>query len=441
MKKYVELVNGLDIITNIDIINDIDNILNDYLCKIDELQYNIGLEDIIGAAYVYAEIYEYIIDKERWNNIIKTQFIRLKEYMEQEELVNGIALFGGVSEIGLAIYLYSKKTGQYINFWMQINEIILDNIIKLVEEYNKRVNNLQICYYDCISGLSGILNYLIEVSEEIDANKFIIEEVLGYLIKVTENKQIKGKIVPGWHIRRENQIREEEKLKFENGNFDFGLSHGIAGPLAAMSLAYQKGYRVKGQKEAIIYIVEEYIKLATRTKDCTLWQGQYSFESYLDSNQNCSVQPNRMSWCYGPIGILRALKLAGIALDSQKLIGRVQNNIYQIAAMTSKDYLLMSPIICHGYAGLMTFLVIEYKEQENYILKDKINELTKIIIEKYNSNFKFGFMHTETYYQNGALLKNELFGNDFLYGASGIILSLISLLKEHTCWEIHLLAK
>lgn len=441
MKKNVELVNESNIIRDLSIINQINNILNDYLYKIEELQYSIKIEDIIGAAYVYAEIYEYVVDKEQWNNIIKRQFIRLKECIEQGELMNGMALFGGLCEAGLAVYLYSKKTGHYINFWKEIHEIILDDTVKLVEEYRQKINNLQISHYDCITGLSGILNYLIHTGAECDDNKAIIEDVLGYLLKITERKLVNGKIVPGWHIRRENQIREDEKVRFKNGNFDFGISHGIAGPLAVLSMAYQKGYCIEGQKEAILSIVEEYERLSLNFKDCTLWQGQYSFESYLQSQQDPIVNYNRMSWCYGSIGILRAIKLAGLALDSQELIEWEQKNIFKIAAMLSKDYLLNSPIICHGYAGLMALLTIEYKEHANHIIKEKINELANIIEKKYNSNFMFGFEHTEIYYQNGKCLKNEMYGNEFLYGASGIILSLISLIKLDTYWEIHLLAK
>lgn len=441
MKKNVELVNESNIIMDLGIINQINNIMNDYLYKIEELQYSIKIEDIIGAVYVYAEIYEYVVNKEQWNNIIRGQFIRLKECIEQGELMNGLALFGGLCEAGLAVYLYSKKTGHYINFWKEIHVIILDDTVKLVEEYRKKINNLQICHYDCITGLSGILNYFIHTSAERDDHKAIIKDVLGYLLKITERKLVNGKIVPGWHIRRENQIREDEKVRFKNGNFDFGISHGIAGPLAVMSMAYQKGYRIEGQKEAILSIVEEYERLSLHFKDYTLWQGQYSFENYLQSQQDPIMNSNRMSWCYGSIGILRSIKLAGFTLESQELIEWEQKNIYKIAAMLSKDYLLNSPIICHGYAGLMTLLTIEYKEHANHVLKEKINELANIIVKKYNSKFMFGFEHTEIYYQNGRCMENEMYGNDFLYGASGIILSLISLIKLDTYWEIHLLAK
>ena len=426
---------------NLEVMDQIDNIINEYLYKIEVLQNNIKIEDIIGAVYVYAEIYEYFVDKKKWNNIINIQFIRLKECIEEGELLNGMALFGGLCEVGLAVYLYSRKTGHYIHFWKKINEIILETTIKIVEEYLQQMNHLLIYQYDCVRGLSGILNYLIHTDAENNDNKVIIEDVLGYLIKITERKFVDGKIVPGWHIKHENQIREDEKSRFKNGNFDFGVAHGIAGPLAAMSMAYQKGYCIEGQKKAILSIVEEYEKLALRFKDCTFWQGQYSFEDYLQSTQDTFVYKNKMSWCYGPIGILRAIKLAGFALDSQELIEREQNNICKIAAMPSKDYFLDSPIICHGYAGLMSLFTIEYKEQANNVLKEKINELADNIMKEYNSNFMFGFKHTETFYQSGKTLINELFGNEFLYGASGIILSLISLIKVDTYWEIHLLTK
>lgn len=441
MKKKIKVLNECSIITNPELIEQINAILNEYLYKIEELQNSIKIEDIVGALYVYAELYEYLIDKEKWNTIIRNQFIRLKECIEEDNLLNGMALFGGLCEVGLAIYLYSKKTGHYNHFWEKINEIILETTAKIVKEYSKNMDDLLIYQYDCVRGLSGILNYILYVDSGNDENKIIIEDVLRYLIKITKRKLVNGKKVPGWHIKNENQIREDEKIRFQNGNFDFGVAHGIAGPLAVMSIAYQKGYCIRGQKEAILTIIEEYERLALRFKDCTFWQGQYSFEDYLQSNQDNLVHKNKMSWCYGPIGILRALKLAGAALGSQQMEERGQKNIYVIAEMLSKDYCLDSPIICHGYAGLMTLFTIEYKECANRLLKEKINELADKIVKEYSSDFKFGFKHIETFYQDGQAFTNELFGNEFLYGASGIILSLISLIKADTNWEIHLLAK
>lgn len=439
MIQNVKLENELDIITNEKIIGQIQNILNEYLNKIETMQDNMKIDDIIGAVYVYSEIYDNLVEKEKWNNIIKKQFIRIKECIEEDGLLNGMALFGGLCDVGLAVYHYSKKTGHYLNFWNKINDIILDTTVIIVNECYQKIEDLFIHQYDCIRGLSGILNYLIHV-ECID-NKEVIEDVLGYLIKLSENKLINGKIVPGWHIKNENQIHKNEKLKFKNGNFDFGVAHGIAGPLSVMSLACKMGYCIDGQKEAILSIVEEYERLATHFNNCTFWRGQYSFEDYLQSNQDTILYKNKMSWCYGSIGILRSLKLAGVALDCQGLVEQEQNNIYQIGRMKFGDYFLNSPIICHGYAGLMALFVIEFKEKDSHILKEKINELAENIVKSYNTNYIFGFKNTETLNQSANVKKIESFGNEFLYGASGVILSLISLLKADTIWEIHLLAK
>lgn len=211
--------------------------------------------------------------------------------------------------------------------------------------------------------------------------------------------------------------------------------------LAALSLACLVGYCVDGQKEAILSIVEEYKILASYEQGYALWPGQYSFESYLSGDKSFLNNDNRMSWCYGSIGILRVLKLAAKALDNQEMLDWNKKQIDIIANLPTNKYLLVSPTICHGYAGRMALLALEFKEFPRQTLKTKIIELADIIIAAYKFPLQFGYENTETVYSNGILEETYSYGNGFLDGAAGCLLALISLLKENTNWEIHLLAK
>lgn len=420
-------------------IKKIEDIIDDYYTKLERLGSSMEIREIISAIYVYAETYEFLTEQNKWDHLIKEQLARVKESLEQGETGNGLALFGGLCDIGLAIYLFYKKTGNYLRFWQSINTLIVDCLKSLVIQYSKDMVSLKMQHYDCITGLSGVLNYLIHTDNK--ENIAVIESILQYLVNITNKKYINGQWVLGWHINRENQFRPDEREKYINGNFNFGMSHGIAGPLAVLSIAYIGGYQVKGQREAIVTITEEYRKLASYDRGYVLWPGQYSFENYILGKRTFVDNDNRMSWCYGTIGILRALKLAGMALDCSGLLAWHKRQIHNIACMDLEGYLLQSPTICHGYAGLMALFVLEYKECQETAIKTKIHELLNCILNAYHHEFPFGFKNIETVYQDGKFHKTEAYGNFFLDGAAGIILALVSLVKDTTEWETHLLGK
>ena len=49
-----------------------------------------------------------------------------------------------------------------------------------------------------------------------------------------------------------------EKKEFPNGNFNFGMSHGMVAPLTALSKAYARGYNDIEVKDAIVRLKKFY---------------------------------------------------------------------------------------------------------------------------------------------------------------------------------------
>jgi len=438
-ERVIKISDKKDLIISLNLFDDVEKILNDYYHKLECLKDEMDINDIIAAVFIFAETYEYIIDKNKWNNIILHELTFVRDRINEESLGSGLALFGGLSELGLAIYILNKNTGYYTKLLKALNQIITNSLSDVIEQYIQEIPNLKMQYYDCITGISGIAAYLIHIEDK--SNIPIIEKLLSYLVELTKKRNVDGNIVLGWHITSENQFRPDEKIRYPKGNFNFGLSHGVAGPLAVLSLAYKKGIHVNGHKQAISDIIEEYRLLAAYNSGCVYWPGQYSYENYLLNSKDFLMNDNRMSWCYGSIGILRALKLGAEAINDNDLLKWVTDNVSQIAQMSIDKYIFMSPTICHGYAGLLSLLTIEYRESNNQLLENRINELAKLIIDSYDKSLKYGFVNIDEDFINGSFQIIKTYNNSFLNGAAGILLSLISLLKKETMWEIHLLMK
>lgn len=71
------------------------------------------------------------------------------------------------------------------------------------------------------------------------------------MIALTNTHEYKGNEVIGFHITNEEQFREDEKEDYPDGNFNFGISHGMLGPLISLTKAHKLGYNTTGINHAI----------------------------------------------------------------------------------------------------------------------------------------------------------------------------------------------
>lgn len=414
-------------------------IINNYLKKLTNNNIDENTNEILKCITVISEIYDYLPEKDKWDEYLYILMNKLKNQMTNGIYINQLYMYGGLSDVGLTIYLLNKNTGNYSKFLNTINSLIIESLPKMLDEFNKSINNITMLHYDIVSGISGIVRYLLNFAYQPQVLK-IIKDSLTYLIKITKNITINGYEVPGWYISGKNQYRDDEKETYKNGNFNYGLSHGVAGILGILSLCYKQNVIVIGQKEAIEKIVNQYEHLNVfNGENIPFWPGQYSFEDYIKNNLDMSMVVHRMSWCYGSIGILRALKLSAIALNNQSLKEWVSNKIHLISKMDIQDYDLESPTLCHGYSGLMLSLITEYKETRNPDLLPGINNLLQKVLDSYEKDSSYGFINIDKFMKNGKLIIQKTDDNSFLTGSSGVILALISTFKRVVYFDEQLL--
>ena len=202
--------------------------------------------------------------------------------------------------------------------------------------------------FDTIRGLAGRGAYLLHH----DPGSAALRAVLRALVRLTHPVMIEGEALPGWWTLTgpTGQVEDE----FPGGHGNFGLAHGICGPLALLAQALRRGITVDGQREAVQTIC--------------LWLDSWRIDTpgghrwpYMITRDEARTRPNqvrhsgatrRPSWCYGTVGIARALHLAALALDDEARRRSAEDTLISAVTDPAQDALVSDASLCHGYAGL-----------------------------------------------------------------------------------------
>ncbi len=415
----------------------VNNIIEHFLSR---LEYDIknnkcNDEGLTGYLIIIGELIELMSEQSKWLEYSYKIMEGLKKTI-QDGKVKTIGAFGGFTDILFAVKLFNSKTGYYNRFLKTVENLTLEIAKDYIKRCQVNISNLRDYHYDLVSGLTGVGMYLLWDEDINNRKEEVLKSILDYFVCLCRDNLYQGSIVPGWHIKYENQTREIDCENFSNGNLNFGMAHGILGPLLVLSEAYKKRIIVEGQTEAIKKILDVYMRFKILGIDGVYnWPSQLRIEDFIDNNCIDRVRQPRASWCYGNTGISRALYLVSKNVGDDELLHFSINNLLHIANLDNKKYLLESPIICHGYAGVLAILNLLYREMGHPVLKNKIHELIAEIIKLYDDNFSYGFMNCGTVDKDGIKVKEYIEFFDMLNGATGVVLALISVMKKKTIWE------
>lgn len=407
-----------------DIVLRIETIIEGYLEKIKYLDIDkIKYADAIGMLTVIVEIYPLINDKNFWNEF----GYKLMEIIRECILTGNIQSVGlcqGLSNIGVIIKRYSDCTGFYKRF-LQKFQLFFRNVVDhhLCNVQEHCVNTRD---FDVISGFSGVLHYLLEYN---DYDEELVQKIVLYLCSITDYKTYENAKIPGWYIDGYHQMTDEDTICFPDGQINFGFAHGISGVLSALIKAAKKGVCVNRINVAIDIIVSELEKVQRYDEN-----GLLCFPGMLDVNDYIKgkfISVNkRMSWCYGSVAILYALYNAYEYKNDDIACQKIEIEFVKIINVGVQNWKLESPILCHGYAGTAHIFLLMYKKCNNFKMKKVCEELLNNIIKCYNSKYTYGFKDILYKDIQGRFEKVYEDKNTFLEGAPGIIIELLSYIKE-----------
>ncbi|PFA61905.1 lanthionine synthetase C family protein [Bacillus sp. AFS015896] len=359
------------------------------------------------------------------------------EYMKaiqkslNEDTITSLSLWGGISGIIMGANGLSKGGTRYQNMINTLHTFFLNNYSNLLEESFAQINDgVSMKNYDAIQGWSGIGRYLLEFQENPKIKQALLE-VLEYLVKVSEHKYINGQYVPGWYIPVDKLLLDSDKFSYPQGNFNCGLSHGIPGVLALLSLTQKKGIEVPGQVQAIENIAKWLLKWTAYDEYGVYWPNCISWEEHVNGVLK-GKSTHRDGWCYGSPGVARSLWLAADALGKGHWKEKAIESYIATFKRPSSTRLLDSPTFCHGIAGLLYMTQCMWVDTGVKELKKLRDELVEEVISLYDSTAPLGYY--DCIHENNQIRYVTKVG--LLEGTTGIVLSLLSTIQtERPDWD------
>lgn len=404
------------------------------IVKIIENYFKVYLEGKLEPRYyldfllVLIEAYPMLEEKEKWEEIGYRLCLEIKKDIER----NGISenLIGMIGGFGYQVFLvehYKNITGHIQGFAKTLRELLLEYAYNRAKRYLEESKPTNMKDYDLLYGLSGNVYYLLDFEWDIQ-NKCKINLILEYLINLTRYHKYNDNYVINFHIAREEQFRLDEKETFPDGNFNFGISHGMLGPLIALSKAYNLGYSILGIQNAIDELFSIYGIFKKYNKGIPIWPTQLQYKDFINKSFTYDIRELRTSWCYGNIGIAMGLYKAAKYMNNQISMDMYKNDLKKILKQELEEYNLDASILCHGYSSIFAIQLAAYRStNDKEFLMNKEQNLNKILseclddVEPENIDV---FLHT--------IFKGDM---SMLQGAAGVVLSVLSLFKDNMIYE------
>ncbi|MFE4664626.1 lanthionine synthetase C family protein [Streptomyces sp. NPDC056716] len=203
--------------------------------------------------------------------------------------------------------------------------------------------------YDTIKGLTGIGRILLAAHHrgqhaEAEPGLTAALSALTHMILTPHGKR------PGWWIPADLHPSTVEVPA--TGAATTGLAHGIAGPLALLSIAHHAGHTVPGQTDAI-HTAAQWL-LTRQTPDHT-WPPHISAKT-LDNPATrtpSTAEGRTTAWCYGTPGIATALTHAALTTGHRPFRRTAEHAMNALAARPPSQWDTEGSALCHGSAGVL----------------------------------------------------------------------------------------
>lgn len=196
--------------------------------------------------------------------------------------------------------------------------------------------------FDLFYGLTGLGALLLRRSPGSD----VLAGVLRYVISLIKPHRHDDIDLPGWWVAH----NPDEILPTPGGHANLGMAHGAAGLLALLSLATIQGCTVDEQHEAITDLTDWFDRWRQDGPDGPWWP-EWLTRDDLATGRASRSRAGRPSWCYGTVGISRALQLAAIATHDSRRQEAAEHALAGSLTDAQLDQ-VTDPGLCHGIAGI-----------------------------------------------------------------------------------------
>ncbi|MHB6905631.1 lanthionine synthetase C family protein [Streptomyces sp. DB-54] len=258
-------------------------------------------------------------------------------------------IFKGPGALACAVLVAHRATGGYVSALQRLDAYQRDLVRTALPDVPDGPLTT-IGHYEVVRGMTGVGRYLLARADTCTDE---LTAVLGYLTRLAlgDVAHPQGHRVPRWWALDAPRIGAEATLP--GGHLNLGLSHGVAGPLALLSLAWQQGVRLPGQRDAIASAADLLTRWAVRDAHGVYWPGHLSLAQWLAGPEAYAEPAGWPSWCYGAPGVSRALQLAGRALGRPDWTALAAASVERLLALPLDQWGVTDHALCHGWAGAL----------------------------------------------------------------------------------------
>lgn len=328
-------------------------------------------------------------------------------------------LYIGPGALGFAAARAARKPGEYGGLLTTVDEQLATWVRRRLEPEWERIAagraGTAFSAYDVVTGVTGVGRHLLGRDDQ------AAREILRYLVTLT--KPVGD--LPGWWVGHSPTMGDSD------GHANAGLAHGIAGPLALLSVAWRAGVRVPGQDEAIDRIVRWLLDWSDTDEHGRYWPDGLSRADLRE--RPAVLAPARSAWCYGTPGVATALDLAGAALELPQWRATALDAVLAMLRRPLHSHGVVDAGLCHGWGGLLHLTSRMGRESGSTELLAAADRLAARVIESYDPVRPFGFQAA------AGDSRDDVAG--FMEGAAGVALALHGWLTAPASgWDAALLA-
>jgi hypothetical protein len=328
-----------------------------------------------------------------------------------------LGLYGGPAAFAFAAHCAGTATGDFAGLSGQLDRLVLAQASAVVTAVSATVRASQPVglwnRYDVVNGASGLGRLLLarHTSTGSVATHAALNAILVNMASVATMEHVDGAMnSPWWTV---NPVRTWPEGQ---GHVNLGLAHGIPGPLVLLALAWQAGVRVPRHEAAIERVIETLLLFRHDDRFGPYWPHAVT----VDVDGSPMFAPpirTRDAWCYGALGVARAIHLAGRALARPEWTELGLAAARAVVQSTGHEHVTEFSL-CHGWAGLLRITERLAAESGDPVLSDAIDVLAERVLDGFDPASPFGYRYGATRDQVG------IDRPGFLEGAAGIALAL-----------------
>ena len=258
-------------------------------------------------------------------------------------------LYFGAPALAFVIHAAAEHTGEYQRALANLHAATTALTRTRLDHAHSRIDRggrPALAEFDLIRGLTGLGVYHLRC----DPYHEVTAAVLAYLVRLTEPLPGHTDGLPGWWS--DLAPTGQATPNYPGGHGNFGMAHGIAGPLALLSLALRCGIVVDGHTDAINRICA-WLDTWQQDHPADSWWPRTITPDEVHSGRTRQARPLQPSWCYGTPGLARAQQLAGIATGDAERQRTAETALLGCLSDPTQFALITDSGLCHGTAGLL----------------------------------------------------------------------------------------